>query len=626
MTRGARALILVAVVLLGVALDQAVKVVAFGALTSPVGIGGVIQLRAIANKGAMLSLGSGLDENARRIVFTVVEGALLAALGAYALFARSSGPLEVWAVALVAAGGASNVLDRLAFGYVRDYVLVGRPGWPTAAFNLADVAVVVGFALFLLAAWRGAQRRPKAAAAMLLLVLVPGLIAPAHAAEARPFPLRMVKLGGRPSDPSVQAHVAYCRSLGFNAFFVYSHQAGHWTESAKVDRDFVRFARSMKADGVAIWVSINPVADTGGRFVFSESNGERKLLAFIKKLHAKAGIDTFILSFDDQPTQLHEFRDLVRYGLSAAPAHLDLVSRVAAKLPEGTALWMCAAAYADVHLADGDGPYAAPFLAGVPKLPASVGIVWTGPDVRSPSITRADLEKTRARLSGRRLFLYDNFPVNDDDTGDALALILGALRKREPAIRDEVSGYLACPMAELGGSRFPLSTTAAFLNDPEGYDPDHEIQRLLDKFSGGEKETRTALDTQVIEWGGFIGERNWWPRDLLNAFDAARHLDDPAFVDSFTWTADRYPGRMLALAAIPDGPFREDLLMVMRRRLAVARAMPLVIEYLARVRAGRQDAARVLAGIEQMRHDLASVPDAHDVLDVFLRSSLVPIR
>ena len=51
MTRGARVLILVAVVLSGVALDQAVKALAFGALTSPVGIGGVIQLRAIANKG-----------------------------------------------------------------------------------------------------------------------------------------------------------------------------------------------------------------------------------------------------------------------------------------------------------------------------------------------------------------------------------------------------------------------------------------------------------------------------------------------------------------------------------------------------------------------------------------------
>jgi hypothetical protein len=53
----------------------------------------------------------------------------------------------------------------------------------------------------------------------------------------------------------------------------------------------------------------------------------------------------------------------------------------------------------------------------------------------------------------------------------------------------------------------------------------------------------------------------------------------PAFVDSFTWTVDRYPGRMAGLKGLKDTAFREDLLMVMRRRLAVARAMPLTIEY-----------------------------------------------
>ncbi|HEX4823282.1 MAG TPA: beta-N-acetylglucosaminidase domain-containing protein [Candidatus Polarisedimenticolaceae bacterium] len=621
MTRGARALTLVAVLLLGVALDQALKAVAFGALTSPVSMG-VVQLRAIANKGAILGMGSGLGETARRLVFTIAEGALLAALGAYALLARSAGPLEVWAIALVIAGGAGNVVDRIVFGYVRDYVLIGRPGWPTAAFNLADVAVVLGFTILLVAAWRGARPKTKAAAAM--LVLTAALAPEANASE--PFPLRMVKLGGMPADPSVKAHVSYCRSLGFNAFFVYSHQAGAWTERAHLDRDFVTFARAMKTSGVALWVSINPVADTRNTFVFSDGDGERKLLAFMKKLHAKAGVDRFILSFDDQPTKLHELRDIFRYGFSSAPAHLDLAARIAAKLPKGTALWLCAAAYADVHLGDGSGPYSAPFLEGVPKLSPSIGIVWTGPDVLSPKVTRADLEKTRARLGGRPLLLYDNFPVNDDETGDALGLILGALRNREPSIRDEVAGYLACPMNELGASRFPLATTAAFLNDPEGYDADREIQRLLDRFSNREKETRTALDTQVLEWGGFIGERNYWPRDLLNAADAGRRLDDPAFVESFTWTADRYPGRMLALAAIEDGPFREDLLMVMRRRLAVARAMPLVIEYLARARAGRSDAAAVLQSIEQQRHDLLIVPDAHDVLDVFLRSARIPIR
>jgi hypothetical protein len=32
------------------------------------------------------------------------------------------------------------------------------------------------------------------------------------------------------------------------------------------------------------------------------------------------------------------------------------------------------------------------------------------------------------------MFLYDNFPTNDDEPRDALALILGALRGREPGV------------------------------------------------------------------------------------------------------------------------------------------------------------------------------------------------
>jgi len=41
--------------------------------------------------------------------------------------------------------------------------------------------------------------------------------------------------------------------------------------------------------------------------------------------------------------------DIDRYGRSAAPAHLDLVRRVAARLPAGMGLWLCAAAYCDAR-------------------------------------------------------------------------------------------------------------------------------------------------------------------------------------------------------------------------------------------------------------------------------------
>lgn len=45
-----------------------------------------------------------------------------------------------WPLAFVVAGSVSNLVDRIRWGYVVDFVNV--PHWPT--FNIADVAIVAG--------------------------------------------------------------------------------------------------------------------------------------------------------------------------------------------------------------------------------------------------------------------------------------------------------------------------------------------------------------------------------------------------------------------------------------------------------------------------------------------------
>lgn len=446
---------------------------------------------------------------------------------------------------------------------------------------------------------------------------------PPAAASETAFPIRMVKLVGAVGDPKTDDHVRFCRSIGFNALWVYGYEAGRWSESARIAPAFKKFARAARADGLDLWISVNPVGDTGERFVFDDPGGEERIVRFARALVKTAGISNFVLSFDDQPTELYELRDVLRYGRSAAPAHLDLVRRVAARLPAGVRLWFCASAYSDVHLGDGQGPYAKPFLAGLSSLPPSVGMVWTGPTVVSPSITRRDVEATRERLGGREILLYDNFPMNDYVDGDALALALGPLRHRSPDLGAAVHAYLACPMDELGGSRASLMTIAAYLEDPEGYAPDSALAAAKAALLGPSPspETARALDTQMIEWGGFADERSYRPRDAVNPEDVATRLHDPAFVSLFTWTADRYPGRIAALESLPDVRFRDDLLTTMRRRLAIARALPLVIELLARRNAGRADAAAVMAKIADEQASWSGFPDARRVLDRFLAAA-----
>ncbi|MDI6870082.1 MAG: signal peptidase II [Bacillota bacterium] len=58
-------------------------------------------------------------------------------------------------LALAAAGAVGNLIDRVRFGYVRDFIDVR---WYPAIFNVADVAIVVGIGLLLIALWREEAR------------------------------------------------------------------------------------------------------------------------------------------------------------------------------------------------------------------------------------------------------------------------------------------------------------------------------------------------------------------------------------------------------------------------------------------------------------------------------------
>jgi signal peptidase II len=53
-----------------------------------------------------------------------------------------------WALALILGGAIGNVLDRVVYGHVIDFldVYVGNWHWP--AFNIADSAICVGAVLF----------------------------------------------------------------------------------------------------------------------------------------------------------------------------------------------------------------------------------------------------------------------------------------------------------------------------------------------------------------------------------------------------------------------------------------------------------------------------------------------
>ena len=133
--RGFSALLLAVAV---VALDRATKHWAMRTLAQPVvALEGMLRWRYCENTGAAFSALSGSGT-----VVLVLSAILLVVLAAYLLFRPRipwGAQLCLWAVV---AGGASNLFDRLAWGFVVDFI---EPLFVSfAVFNVADCFIVLG--------------------------------------------------------------------------------------------------------------------------------------------------------------------------------------------------------------------------------------------------------------------------------------------------------------------------------------------------------------------------------------------------------------------------------------------------------------------------------------------------
>ena len=53
-------------------------------------------------------------------------------------------------LSLVLGGAIGNVIDRIQFGYVIDYIQVFIMGWPFPSFNIADASITVGAVILII--------------------------------------------------------------------------------------------------------------------------------------------------------------------------------------------------------------------------------------------------------------------------------------------------------------------------------------------------------------------------------------------------------------------------------------------------------------------------------------------
>lgn len=112
-------------------------------------IPGFFNLVYVTNKGAAFSMFASIDSPVRHYFFITVNSLAAIALTIAAWRMRFEQVFYVAAFSLIASGAIGNLVDRLRFGAVIDFLdfYVGPYHWP--AFNLADSSICVGVAILL---------------------------------------------------------------------------------------------------------------------------------------------------------------------------------------------------------------------------------------------------------------------------------------------------------------------------------------------------------------------------------------------------------------------------------------------------------------------------------------------
>jgi len=117
-------------------------------------VDGYLAFSYAENCGAAFGLLRDAPNWLRRSVFGIA--ALAAAIALFWMFAQGKGgPLFPYSVPLIVSGAIGNLVDRVRFGYVVDFIdFHWQDSWTYPTFNVADITITIGVVLLLLDGFR----------------------------------------------------------------------------------------------------------------------------------------------------------------------------------------------------------------------------------------------------------------------------------------------------------------------------------------------------------------------------------------------------------------------------------------------------------------------------------------
>jgi signal peptidase II len=122
---------------------------------------GFLNLVLVTNKGAAFSMFA--DASGWQTPLLVAFAVAAAGVVGYLIVKSPQKKLLCLGLALILGGALGNLVDRLRFGHVVDFLDFHAMGWHWPAFNVADSAITVGALLLILEGFVHHEKRAGAA-------------------------------------------------------------------------------------------------------------------------------------------------------------------------------------------------------------------------------------------------------------------------------------------------------------------------------------------------------------------------------------------------------------------------------------------------------------------------------
>ena len=123
-------------------------------------ITGFLNLVLVYNKGAAFSMFA--DAGGWQTPLLIVFALAAAGIVSYLIVRNPGKRLLCLGLAAILGGALGNVIDRLRFGHVVDFLDFHAMGWHWPAFNVADSGITVGAALLILDGFVQHEKRASA--------------------------------------------------------------------------------------------------------------------------------------------------------------------------------------------------------------------------------------------------------------------------------------------------------------------------------------------------------------------------------------------------------------------------------------------------------------------------------